>query len=200
MRLVELTLEDFDSGITAISLVDNPAIQSDFLALSESKLLLRVEDEAKRTVTGAILIPDLHILRLDADENPYHIYFSKDTVEQLSQKYLKDFNQEKVTLQHQFGVDGVTMTESWIKVSDVNDKSVALGLDVPIGTWLGSFKVDNDEVWNDWISSGHLKGFSIEAQKLTSNIINMTAKEIATELKDIFSPTKEVETPKEVEI
>lgn len=212
MKLIELTLGDFDSGIIAISMVDDPAIQSDFLALADSKLLLKIEDEEQRIVTGAILIPDIKILRFDQEtQTPYHIFFSAETVSQLSQKYLKDFNQASVNLDHAFNVEGVTLTESWIKIDDTNDKSVALGLDVPVGTWLGTMKVDNDEVWNDWIKAGHLKGFSIEANSLTrteiqeedetliQNNISMTKESLLAEIKSLFLPEKEVELQVEVE-
>lgn len=158
-NLIEQFIDD-DSGVFAISLVSDPAIEKDFIMLSK-EIKLSVNEE-KRMVTGAILIPDLPILRLTADNEPYHIFFSKDTVEKVSQKYLADHNQESVTLEHQVDVSDVVMVESWIKSDDTHDKTIALGVDAPLGSWVGSFKVNNEKVWNDIIKTGMVKGFSIE--------------------------------------
>ena len=158
-NLIEQIIDE-ESGVFAISLVSDPAIEEDFIMLSkEVKLSL---NEEKRMVTGPILIPDLPIMRLTKDQEPYHIFFSKDTVEKVSQKYLADHNQEAVTLEHQVDVKDIVMVESWIKTDDTHDKTVALGVQAPTGSWVGSFKVNNDKVWEDIIKTGLVKGFSIE--------------------------------------
>lgn len=200
-KLIEMKLDDVEDGVFAISIVSEPAIQSDFLALSDSKILLKVEDEEKKILTGAILIPNLPILRLDAENNPYHIFFSKDTVNEISQRYLKNKNQDQVTVEHKVDTDDVTLIESWIKTDDTHDKSVALGLDVPTGTWLGTMKVDNAELWDTFIKAGHLKGFSIEARMKAEEVSeidnNLKQKKMEdkflSHIKSFFS--KEVETP-----
>lgn len=166
-KLIEQFIDD-ESGVFAISLVSNPAIEKDFIMLSETiKLSL---NEEKRMVTGAILVPDLPILRLTQDNEPYHIFFSKETVEKVSQKYLTDHNQEQVTLEHQVDVPDVVLIESWIKTDEVHDKTIALGVDAPIGSWVGSFKVNNEEVWENIIKKGLVKGFSIEGLFKTSEV------------------------------
>ena len=159
-NLIEQFVDEDSEGIFAISLVSNPAIERNFIALSKAvKLSL---DNEKRLVTGAILVPDQPILRMDGEGNPYHIFFSKETVEKASQKYLRDFNQAQVTLEHQSDVPDVVLVESWLKISDTEDKTVALGVDAPLGSWVGSFKVNNNEVWENEIKKGLVKGFSIE--------------------------------------
>jgi hypothetical protein len=76
--------------------------------------------------------------------------------------YLKKKYTDSSTLEHDKKIKGVTLVESWIKESDTQDKSALYNLNVPIGSWLGTFKVDNDEIWNDYVKTGEVKGFSIE--------------------------------------
>jgi len=164
MKIVELILDENDelNGIEAISIVENPAIEEDFIALKDTKPLQLAEvDKEKKILMGALLIPNKPIYRKNAEEE-YYIYFSRKTVLQASQKYLKAGNQKNSTLEHQMNIQGLTLVESWIKEDMVHDKSVKYGMDVPIGTWMGSVKVDNEDVWNDYVKTGLVKGFSIE--------------------------------------
>jgi len=196
-NLIEMILDE-DSEVFAISVVESPAIESDFLALSNSKTLLKVQDQDKRILSGAILIPNLPILRINDKGEEYHIFFSDATVNELSQRFLKNQNQSEVTMEHAVKVDDVTLVESWIKTDNVNDKSVKLGLDVPVGSWLGTMKVDNDDLWNNFIKTGHLKGFSVEAllkPKTNSNLnINKMSenkdKTILDQIKELFASEK----------
>jgi hypothetical protein len=110
---------------------------------------------------GAALIPNKPIYRRNG-ENEFYIFFSKDTVLKASQLYLKKGNQGEATLEHQEKITGLTVVESWIVEDEVHDKSRKYGLSMPIGTWMVSMKVDNDEIWNDYVKTGKVKGFSIE--------------------------------------
>jgi len=164
MKIIELIIDENDdlNGIEAISIVENPAIEEDFIALKDKKPLQLTEvDKEKKILMGALLIPNKPIYRANADEE-YYIYFSRETVLKASQKYLKSGNQKNSTLEHQMNLQGLTLVESWIKEDMVHDKSVKYGMDVPLGTWMGSVKVDNDEVWNTYVKTGLVKGFSIE--------------------------------------
>jgi hypothetical protein len=76
--------------------------------------------------------------------------------------YLQNGNQSQSTLEHDKQLKGLTLVESWIVEDKEKDKTALYGLDVPVGTWMGSVKVDNDEIWNDYVKSGKVKGFSIE--------------------------------------
>ena len=110
---------------------------------------------------GALLIPQKPIYRKSGKEE-YYIFFSRKTVERASQMYLQNGNQSQSTLEHDKQLKGLTLVESWIVEDKEKDKTALYGLDVPVGTWMGSVKVDNDEVWNDYVKSGKVKGFSIE--------------------------------------
>ncbi len=162
MKIVELILGDDElTGIEAISVVENPAIEEDFIALKNEEVKLAEVDKEKRILMGALLIPNKPIYRKKGEEE-YYIYFSKETVEKASQLYLMNGNQSKATLEHQHTINGLTLVESWLVEDDVHDKSRKYGLNVPVGTWMGAVKVNNDEIWNDFVKTGKVKGFSIE--------------------------------------
>jgi len=162
MKIIELILgENEITGIEAISVVENPAIEEDFIALKSEEIKLAEINKEKRILMGPLLIPNKPIYRRKGEEE-YYIYFSKSTVEKASQLYLMNGNQSKATLEHQHSINGLTLVESWLVEDEVHDKSRKYGLNMPIGTWMGAVKVNNDEIWNDFVKTGRVKGFSIE--------------------------------------
>ena len=163
MKIVELILDENqeESGIEAISIVENPAIEEDFVALKSNEIKLAEIDKEKKILIGALLIPNKPIYRNNG-EDEYYIYFSKDTVLKASQMYLTKGNQNNSTLEHQHSLSGLSLVESWLVEDEVHDKSRKYGMNVPVGTWMGAVKVNNDEVWNDYVKTGKVKGFSIE--------------------------------------
>lgn len=162
MRIVELILdEDQELGIEAISVVESPAIEEDFVALKSQEFKLAEIDKERRILMGALLIPNKPIYRRNG-EDEYYIYFSKDTVLKASQMYLMNSKQNNATLEHQYEINGLSLVESWIVEDKVHDKSVKFGMDLPLGTWVGSVKVNNDKIWNEFVKTGKVKGFSIE--------------------------------------
>ena len=164
MKIVELIIDpnDEQSGIDAISLVETPAIESNFIALSKQKheLYLKEINAEKKILMGAALIPDKSIYRRNDKGDEYYIYFSKNTVRQASELFFKKSNHKNATFEHENKIDGVYIVESWIVESD-KDKSRHYGLDVPVGTWMVSAKIDDQELYNK-AKSGEIKGFSIE--------------------------------------
>ncbi len=163
MNIIELVLDEENNeiGIEAISVVENPAIEEDFIALSNDIVELKEADKEKKLLVGALLIPNKPIYRRSGDDE-YYVFFSKDTVLKASQMYLMNGNQSKATLEHAHDINGLTLVESWIVEDEVHDKSRKYGMNVPVGTWMGAVKVNNDEVWNDFVKTGKVKGFSIE--------------------------------------
>ena len=164
-KIVELVIADESQEMTidAISLVTNPAIEQDFVFFGKEKnnLTLAKIDEEKRMLISPALIPNKQIFRYDPNtDSDYYVYFSKETVRQASELYLKHNNHHKATYQHEEDVSGVLTVESWIKEGD-QDKSKLYGFDLPDGTWFVKMKIENDEMW-DKIKSGELKGLSIE--------------------------------------
>jgi hypothetical protein len=108
-----------------------------------------------------LLIPNKPIFRQTEGEE-YYIFFSRDTIKKASQKFLQNGNQSKSTLEHSETLEGLTLVESWLVEDVEKDKSRLYNLDVPVGTWMGAVKVDNDEIWNQYVKEGKVKGFSIE--------------------------------------
>ena len=163
MKIVELILDEEQelAGIEAISVVESPAIEEDFVALKAEEIKLAEVNKEKRILMGALLIPNKPIYRRNG-EDEYYIYFSKDTVLKASQKYLMAGNQNNSTMEHQYELKGLSLVESWIIEDEVHDKSRKYGMDLPIGTWMGAVKVNNDDVWDNYVKTGKVKGFSIE--------------------------------------
>lgn len=161
MKLYELQIQDSADEIFAISLVENPAIESDFMFFGKETQMFASVDNEKHMLIGAILIPDKKIMRVEADGSPYEVFFTKETVARLAQNYLAKKYTDKATLEHDAKIKGVTLVESWIKDGQF-DKSNNYGLNLPKGTWVGMMKITDDKIWNDYVKTGKVKGFSIE--------------------------------------
>lgn len=156
-KLEEIELFELDS-LDNIAIVDEPAIMIDFMCFSKEKKYTFANEE-KHILTGPFLIPEMRILRYDAQGEPYNIFFSKETVERIAYSFMSDDKIHAFNLGHQEDTDKLTLIESWLKTSDM-DKSTALGIDVPEGTWLGSVKVNDENIWQD-IKAGKYNGFSV---------------------------------------
>ena len=163
MKLIELIIDEEAElyGIDAISIVSEPAINSSFVALNENKTLLAEVDADRHILIGAALIPDKPIYRNQNGEE-FHVYFSKRTVRRAMELFFKFGNQNNATLEHEHKLNGLSVVESWIVESKVNDKSNLYGLDVPVGSWCVSVKVENEAIWDEWVKSDKVSGFSIE--------------------------------------
>lgn len=169
MKIIELIVDGAEQlGVEALSAVEYPAIESNFITLSANQKLikdykveLKTIDAEKRILMGPALIPNKLIYRND-DAGEYYIYFSKETVRKAAEMYLKAGNQSNATVEHERKVDGMTVVETWIKEDMEKDKSALYGLTDPVGTWMVAVKADNDEVWQ-MAKEGKVKGFSIEA-------------------------------------
>jgi len=163
MKIVELILdeEEMMAGVQAISIVEYPAIEENFVKLSKDhEVKLAEVDSERQILMGPALIPNKTIYRKNG-EDEYYIYFSKDTIRKVSEMFLTKGNQNKSTLEHQIDLQGLSVVESWI-VEGEQDKSRAFGMEVPEGTWMVSMKVYNDDVWEKYVKTGKVKGFSIE--------------------------------------
>lgn len=161
LRIVELIIEKDLDGIDAVSLVDAPAIEENFIALNkEYKMDLAEVDAEKRILMGAALIPNKQIYRKNGKDE-FYVFFSEATVKQASELFLKNGNQSNATLEHKAKFEGATVVESWIIDNPDMDKSKQYGFSLPKGTWMISMKIEDDKVWND-VKDGKYKGFSIE--------------------------------------
>ncbi len=182
MKIVELVLDldDEQSGIEAISVVESPAIEENFVALNKHEILLKEVDSEKRILMGAALVPNKQIYRRnDKTDEEYYIYFSEDTVRKASELFFKKSNHQNATLEHNENVEGTTIVESWIVENSKQDKSAIYGMDMPVGTWMVSMKIDNDEIYKK-AKDGDIKGFSIEGYFADKYDLNTNLEEIET--------------------
>ena len=170
------------TDVFAISLVEEPAVESNFVALAkqDEPKPVYLEKEDKHMLYGIILRADFPIYRNDS-YGEYTIEFDADTIERLERKFMKNYAQKSWTTDHSMYADGLTLTESWIVTDLEHDKSNALGLEgVTVGSWVGGCLVDDTELWAQ-VKDGDFKGFSIEAfcnlEELNLSKINKTNKE-----------------------
>ena len=174
--LIELFIDDKDqdNALDMISFVSAPAIEKDFMHFKEQKEKFEFKsNEEKRIVTGAAMIPNQEIIRMDAEDKPYFVYFTEETIEKAQEVFAKYGKTKSTNFEHKTGMRDVTVVESWIVTDPSNDKSNALGFsDIPKGSWMVSYKVDNDDLWAK-VKTGEVKGFSIEGV-FSKNIIQMS--------------------------
>ena len=164
MEVYELFIEEDSefSGVEAISIVEEPAIEADFVALKVHKMQMAEVNAEKRILMGPALIPNKKIYRRSEEGDEYYIFFSEDTVRKASQLFLSKGNQNNSTLEHQYQLKGMSVVESWIVEDEKKDKSALYELNMPKGTWMVSVNVNNEEVWEEFVKTGKVKGFSIE--------------------------------------
>ena len=204
--------EEENEGVYAISLVSDPAIEVQFVTLSKQKeIKLATINEEQRILLGAVLIPDQPIYRVQ-DGHEFNIVFPKETIKQVQQNFSSQGYQNNSTIEHSGKqIENVTFVETWIKEDEVHDKSVMHGFNEPIGTWFAAMKVNNDEIWNDYVKTGKVKGFSIDGvfdmEKVNLKTeINMNLETIVNAIKQGFesvklsNETEQVETVETVEV
>ena len=208
-NVFELTVEDGDEGVFAISFVAQPAIERDFVYLNKAEIKFAAIDDEKHLVAGPLLVPDKRILRLDTFNQPYEVYFTAETIEQLAQQYLTKKYNDKVTYEHSSDVKHVSLVESWVIANTFKDKSNQYGFSLPKGTWFGIMKVNNPQLWED-VKTGKVRGFSIEGEfehtemknslevLLAKNIDDLNdgeAKAILNKIHSMLMPDVELEQP-----
>ena len=156
--------DDVNIGINAISLVDVPAVEKNFLCFSEDKQPVKMQfDNSKHIITGVVCLADTPIYRYNERYGEYYVVFSKETIEKMVEKFAKMDLFKSVNLQHddEKFVDGIYMVESYItnKERGINPIEFA---DIPDGSWVASYKVENDALWGEIINGNKLNGFSLQ--------------------------------------
>lgn len=165
LPLYDLTIDDTNNtGVFTISLVNEPAIDVDFLRFAaEQSTEYKFEsiDDEQHIVTGPAMIPDVPIFRRDDLGREFYVRFSKGTVKAIAERFMKNEYLHCINLQHKYDASACYVTESYvvnkerglcpIEFKDIND-----------GAWMVTVKVDNEELWNEIKESGHINGFSVE--------------------------------------
>lgn len=205
MDTFKVIFSEEKEGVFAISLVENPAIEIDFIALSKENFIKLAEVSAeKRLLISPVLIPNQPIYRKDENGNEFNIVFPEETILKAQQNFYKQGYQRNSNIEHdnKLTLNDVTFVESWIKEDDTHDKSLKYGFDLPNGTWFAVMKVENDETWQR-VKNGEVKGFSIEGnfdlEKINlSN--NMSFKEQFREVLVEFGLAKQKEETPTIEL
>ena len=176
IKVIEYGIDDEGTlGVYAISVVEQPAIGVDFVALSEQHNV-KFKEDFRGLLYGALLIPDQLIYRRNEDTNEeYYVKYSKETIRAIAYNYLKQANQNNATVEHAKVVDGVSLVETWI-IEGENDKSKNFGFSLPEGTWFGCMKVENEEV-KQQIQNKEVLGFSIEGNFIAEKEMYMSNQE-----------------------
>lgn len=194
MQTIELFIEDEEDGVFAISLVESPATEETFVALSTGKIDLKAIDDERRIVVGYALIPDKEIYRkqiINGEEKEFNIKFSKETVAKASELYMKQLNQANVTSEHERPVTDCCVIESWMTEDKKQDKINLYGIDPIEGGWAVMMKLDNPEEYAK-AKAGEYKGFSIEAMfqgfdQLASKQEPESEEDVLNKIKDLLN-------------
>ena len=174
-----------DKGVYAISVVESPAMQSNFIALNNQKEIKLAEvDDKKFLLAGVVLVPDRDVYRNQGGKE-FNIRFSKDTIEEVANNFILEGYQGNSSLEHDSKIEGVSIVQSWV-VKDVNnDTANAYGLpkeDIKEGSWVVLYKCDNKDIYNKALS-GEIKGFSIDGLFSLEEINLKTEVEMKEEFK-----------------
>lgn len=173
-KLIEWEIDDVMGELRRISLVSEPAIEEDFLLFNSDIMKFKTIDSEKRVLTGPAMRPDIKIPRKDDLGELYWGFFSKDTVRKCAELFFKtNSNANRTNLEHEFEIDGVYVFESWIVEDPEMDKAKALGFsNIKQGDWFVSMKVDNNTVWDNYLKTGLIRGFSVEVRASESQILS----------------------------
>ena len=169
MRILELVIDENqedESGVDYIALVDQPAINSTWQKFNEQKkveLKFKIQDEEKRIVSGYFMIADLPIARMDDEGKMFYVVFRKDTIEKIVNKFMRNGFNANINLMHDSNAiaNGVYVIESLIIDTERGIKAPEGFEKVPNGSWWGSMRVENDDIWEQ-VLNGEFKGFSVE--------------------------------------
>ena len=163
MTTYKAVFNNKNTGVFSISLVEDPAMEGLFVAFGkEQAIQLKEIDKEQRLLMGLVLEPDKPIYR-NQDGVEFNIVFESDTIKELSHSFFKNGYQRNSTIEHESPINGVTFVESWTVENPSIDKSTNFGFSYPKGSWLAMMKVDSDEVWESYVKTGKVKGFSVDA-------------------------------------
>ena len=189
-------------GVFAISLVNAPATGEHYIAMAKQEKIVKFAkvDEEQRILMGLVLQPEQLIYRVDEDGNEFEMFFSAETIKDFSQNFFQSGFQLNSKLEHDEPIEGVTFVESWLVENPKVDKSAAFGLEYPKGSWLVSMKVDNDDIWNNYIKTGELKGFSIDGMVELEEVNLKTNIQMSKSNKNILALLKQIVSGAEQEV
>lgn len=182
--------ENETEGVFGISLVHDPAMEGVFIALKKQDIKFATVDVEQRILMGLVLEPNKPIYRNQNGEE-FNIVFNEQTIKDLSYHFFKSNSHKNSTIEHdeKQRIEGVTFVESWLVEDSEKDKSNIYGFSYPKGSWVATMKVDSDEIWNNYVKTGKVKGFSIDAM-LSLKEVNLKSEISMSEIKDTLNDFK----------
>lgn len=183
-----------DSETYAISMVEEPAIKVNYVALAKQEEMdIKLSSDERHICYGPALIPNKDIYRNNGEQE-FYINFTEESIVKMSQDFMKNFRQKEVNLEHEEDVDEVYVCESWLVEDPYKDKANALGFNVPKNTWMIGMKVNNVDTWEK-VKAGELKGFSVESairleefsKQTDNNMINTDEMSFWTKMKEVLA-------------
>lgn len=204
MKTFEGKFNKDSKGVFAISLVNQPATTETFIAMSKQEKVIKLSkiDSEQRILMGLVLQPNQMIPRIDESGEEFQMYFSAETIKAYSENFFKSGFQLNSKLEHETPIEGVTFVESWIVENPKVDKSYNFGMEYPKGSWMATMKVDNEDIWNNYVKTGELQGFSIDAMVELEEVkekVNFKSNiNMSKENKSILSKIKELVMSTEV--
>lgn len=194
-----------DSETYKISMVSEPAIEQDYVALAkQDEVQVKLSTDERHICYGPALIPNKDIYRNNGEQE-FYINFTEESIVKMSQDFMKNYRQHEVNLQHEENVDEVYVCESWVVEDPYRDKANALGFNVPKNTWMIGMKVNNIDTW-ERVKAGELKGFSVESaihleefNKIDNNDTMEVNDNFWTKLKNVLFEALGKEKEEEVE-
>lgn len=164
LPVYEAIISSEDDGIVTISLVDDPAVESDFVCFAKDggKQLFALKDSAERLITGCLMKAETLIYRND-NGYEYYIVFSKKVIQKMAQKMLSDGSFKNIDTQH----NGELLPQGALTLMDVYIKDSNKGIDpnfvdVPDGSLMITFRIDSESIWQECVEGDYLNGFSLE--------------------------------------
>jgi hypothetical protein len=199
LPVYKLVIDESDElGVEYIALVDKPAIEKNWFAfMDESEKQFKFyADKEKRMISGALMISDLPIYRKD-EMGEYYVVFDKEQIEKIAQRFFKKGYTHNVNMMHdsERQVNGVYMVESFIIDKTRGIRTPEGYPTLTEGSWFGTFKVDNNEIWNDFIKTGVFKGFSVEgafAHRKLQNVEQSEVEKIADRIQSLREKIKKI--------
>lgn len=176
LPIYELVISDEADGVSMISLVEKPAVKIPFLKFETNELqCFSIADNELHIVTGVAMLANTPIYRSDETGN-YYIMFTPETIREMMEKFAKDKSAFNINLNHETPVNDCFVVESYL-IDKQRGIVPAEFIDVPDGSWVISVKIENDDIWNEILTTNHLNGFSIECKMNTKAIVSMSENE-----------------------
>ena len=161
LPIYDVVINDEEQGVSFISLVDEPAIQVDWIKLAQEEQMAFAADQDKQLLYGPFLIPDKLIYRYSDKMGEYYVRFKKSEIEKIARKFNSDLNNNNLNFQHSDKKIDATVVENWL-VAEGSDKSQKFGFELTDGTWFGGVHIKDSEFWTQEVKTEKVKGFSVE--------------------------------------